>query len=67
MRFKIFKPAKFQWTGPLLAFVLGVINLFNPKLPDIIIYAWYIITPLALIGTIIALVNHLKFENESKK
>ena len=56
---KIFRETNFLWLGPGLAAISGIINLLNSNISNGLRIAWYIITPISIIGTIYGIICHV--------
>ena len=63
---KFLESAKFQWIGPALVLISGIINLMNPDLDQELVYMWYVLTALAGILTIVGLYRLYKFSKKTK-
>jgi hypothetical protein len=59
---KAFKPKRFQWLGPLLVMISGVLCLSNPTMSKNLKIAWLILMPIAIIMALIGVINHYKIE-----
>lgn len=57
---RILKPRGFQWIGPLLGLISGILNLSIHSMPDRLRLSWKILVFLSIILVIIGIINHYR-------
>jgi len=63
---KFLESPKYQWIGPALVLISGIVNLMNPDLDKELVYIWYVLTSFAAILTVAGLYRLFKPEEKTK-
>ncbi|MCA6075051.1 hypothetical protein [Fulvivirga sedimenti] len=63
---KFLESPKYQWIGPALVLISGIVNLMNPDLDKELVYIWYVLTSFAGILTAAGLYRLYKPREKEK-